>query len=106
MTPRTRIASVASVLFLPAAAASAQLTSDVVVGSQAIGLEHVTDIGDGAIDLTHAGDGTNRYFIAGQTSADVRVFKNNALVTTPFLDLNGTTGTTGAGVPMHTAGEM
>jgi hypothetical protein len=58
-------------------------------GPLTIALEQLTDIGSAAIDLTHAGD--ERLFMAVQgsgTNAQVRLWKNNALAGTPFLDLN------------------
>jgi hypothetical protein len=54
-----------------------------------VALKPLTNISSPAIDLTNVGDG--RLFIAGQGSgsdAQVRLFANNALVATPFLDLN------------------
>jgi hypothetical protein len=98
-------AAATSAILLSAARAAAQLTTDIPVGANSIGLEAVTDVGDAAIDLTHAGDGSDRYFIAGQTSAEVKIFKNAALVSTPFIDLNATTGATGAALSMLTSGE-
>ncbi|MEA2735063.1 MAG: hypothetical protein QOE14_1514, partial [Humisphaera sp.] len=104
MRRRTRIASLTSILLLPAAHASAQLTSSIVTGPLGIGLEQVTTVAGPSLDLTHAGDGTDRIFLAGQSTADVRLFKNNALLSTPFLDVNGT-GATGAGLSLQTTGE-
>ena len=39
------------------------------------------------IGITHAGDGTGRLFIVEQAGR-IRVFKNGALLTTPFLDIS------------------
>jgi glucose/arabinose dehydrogenase len=85
---------------VPAAGVSAAVGTSTF----SIGLEPVTSVAGPSLDLTHAGDGTDRLFLAGQNTGDVRIFKNGALVTTPFLDVNGT-GVTGANLPLATTGE-
>ena len=40
------------------------------------------------VDLTHAGDGSGRLFIV-QQSGQIRIYKNNSLLATPFLDISG-----------------
>src|SRR5687768_2281754 len=100
MKCRTRIASLASILLLPGGAAAQVGTS-----TFSIGLEPVTNVAGPPLDLTHAGDGTTRLFLAGQNTGDVRLFKDNTLLATPFLDINGTTGATAANIPLATGGE-
>jgi glucose/arabinose dehydrogenase len=46
------------------------------------------------VDITNAGDGSGRLFIAQQTG-QIRVVKNGAVLATPFLDLSGLTTSSG-----------
>lgn len=84
---RRRSVATASGLF--AACATAPAAMAISPGPVTVALKPLTNISNPAIDLTNVGD--DRLFIAGQgsgTNAQVRLFKNNTLVSTPFLDLN------------------
>jgi len=68
---------------LPAGAAA-----QVPQGSLTLQLEAVADGLAAPVDITGAGDGTGRLFIADQTGL-VRVIENGVLLSTPFLDISG-----------------
>src|SRR3954452_12607653 len=104
MTRRTRLASLPSLASMVVMLRAAAAFAAVGTSTFSIGLEPVTNVAGPSLDLTHAGDGTDRLFLAGQNTGDVRIFKNGALVATPFLDVNGT-GVTGANLPLATTGE-
>jgi glucose/arabinose dehydrogenase len=57
-----------------------------LAGAQPLDLESVHDNLDGAIFVTHAGDGSNRLFIVEQEGL-IRVSKDGVLLPTPFLDI-------------------
>src|SRR4051812_41018729 len=65
----------------------AQLTSPIPPGTITVSLKQAASISGPPLDLIAPPDNTDRLFIAGQTTGQVRLFKNNALITTPFLDV-------------------
>src|SRR3954451_22765830 len=65
----------------------AQLTSPIPLGTITVSLKQATSISGPPLDLIAPPDNTDRLFIAGQTTGQLRLFKNNALITSPFLDV-------------------
>lgn len=39
------------------------------------------------VQVTHAGDGSNRLFVVEQRSGEIKIIKDGAVLTTPFLDI-------------------
>lgn len=62
------------------------------------------------VAITHAGDGSGRLFIVEQTGT-IRIFQNDALIGSPFLDIsarvlfNGEQGLLGLAFPPNYAGK-
>ncbi len=60
----------------------------------AVALEEVVTGLSSPVKVTHAGDGSNRLFIVEQ-GGTIRVFKNNSLLPTPFLQISSQISTGG-----------
>ncbi|MEO6436527.1 MAG: PQQ-dependent sugar dehydrogenase [Tepidisphaeraceae bacterium] len=92
--------SVAPIALLPAAGKTLGQTPPLITtGGSLIGLETIANSTGQPIAVDYAPDGTDRLFIAARTTGQVRLFKNNALAATSFLNL--ATG----GVTLSSGGE-
>ena len=93
-----------SSVVVPAATALAQNPPAITAGDIRVGLRTVTNLANypTPIDLTHAGDGSGRIFIATQ-NGHVFVYQNGTLnFGQPFLNISSTSG---SGIPLISSGE-
>src|SRR5690349_1983907 len=85
---RARFLSIISLSLLPGSSAWALTPPAIATGGIALGLEPLATVGTAPVDMQQPPDSTDRFFVAGQTSGQVRLIQNGTLQTTPFLSLS------------------